>query len=137
MSRTRSPAPRGAGRALVAVYAVFAVAATSRAVYQLATKAEEAPVAYGLSAFAAAVYVVAVIGLARPGRAAWRLAVAAVTVELVGVVVVGTLSVADRALFPDDTVWSRYGAGYLFVPAVLPVLGALWLLSVNGDPRRR
>jgi hypothetical protein len=51
----------------------------------------------------------------------------AISVELVGVLVVGTLSLADRAAFPDETVWSAYGSGYYFVPLVLPVLGLLLL----------
>lgn len=114
----------GPGRLLVAVYAVFAVAASARALVQLATRFDEAPVAYSLSALAAAVYVVATVGLARSDR---RLAGVAVVVELVGVLVVGTLSLADRAAFPDQTVWSAYGRGYGFVPLVLPVLGLLWL----------
>jgi hypothetical protein len=48
-------------------------------------------------------------------------------VELAGVVVVGTLSLVRRDLFPDASVWSDYGIGYGFVPAVLPVAGLLWL----------
>jgi hypothetical protein len=43
------------------------------------------------------------------------------------VLAVGTWSLADRATFPDATVWSGYGSGYGFVPLVLPVLGLLWL----------
>jgi len=43
------------------------------------------------------------------------------------VLVVGTLSLVDRAAFPDDTVWSGYGQGYGFIPLALPVLGLLWL----------
>jgi hypothetical protein len=112
---------------LVAVYAVFAVAATSRAGYQLLTKGEEAPVAYALSALAAVVYVVATIALALPGPAARRVATVAISVELVGVLTVGVLSVLAPGWFPDDTVWSRFGLGYLLVPLVLPVLGLAWL----------
>jgi len=41
--------------------------------------------------------------------------------------VVGTLSLTDRAAFPDETVWSAFGRGYFFVPLVLPVLGLLLL----------
>ena len=47
----------GLGRALVAVYAVFALSATARSLVQLFTKASEAPVAYVLSALAGLVYV--------------------------------------------------------------------------------
>ncbi len=117
----------GPGRVLVAVYAVFALAAGARATVQLATRFDEAPVAYLLSALAAAVYAVATVGLARGGRGGRRTAVVACTVELAGVLVVGTLSLLGPAAFPDETVWSAFGRGYGFVPLVLPVLGLLWL----------
>ena len=119
----------GPGRVLVAVYGLFALAATARAAVQLATRFAEAPLAYLLSALAAVVYVVATVGLARGRR---RTAVAACAFELVGVLAVGTLSLAHRAAFPDETVWSRYGRGYLFTPLVLPVLGLLWLWRRPG-----
>ena len=117
----------GPGRVLVALYGVFALAAGARATVQLATRFQDAPLAYLLSAFAAVVYVVATVGLVRGGRAGRRTALGAITVELVGVLVVGTLSLADPAAFPDETVWSAYGRGYFFVPLVLPVLGLLLL----------
>lgn len=122
----------GPGRALVALYGLFALAAGARAAVQLSTRFAEAPVAYLLSAFAAAVYIVATAGLARGGRGGRRTARVAITVELIGVLVVGTLSLADRAAFPDATVWSAYGQGYGFVPLVLPVLGLL-LLRAQED----
>ena len=125
---------RGLGRILVLVYAVFALSATGRSSVQLLQKADEAPLAYGLSALAAVLYVVATWCLARPGPTTTRLAWLAVTVELVGVLVVGTLTMADPALFPDDTVWSRFGSGYAFVPAVLPLLGLAWLRRTTGSP---
>ncbi|MFD0684765.1 hypothetical protein [Actinomadura fibrosa] len=112
---------------LVAVYAVFALAAGARAGVQIGTKFSDAPLAYTLSALAAAVYVLATVALARGGRTSFRLAVAACSVELAGVLVVGTLSLVDSAAFPDETVWSGYGRGYGFVPLVLPVVGLLWL----------
>ena len=115
---------RGPGRPLLAVYAVFALSASARAGLQLATEFGEAPVAYLLSAFAAAVYVAASIALWRDSR---PVATAAVLVELTGVLVVGTLSLVDDTAFPDQTVWSGYGSGYGYVPLVLPVLGLLWL----------
>ena len=119
---------RGPGRLLVAVYAVFALAASSRAVLQLATRFDEAPVAYVLSAIAAAVYVVAAVALARDLR---RIALLACAFELVGVLVVGTASLLLPDAFPDETVWSTYGIGYGFVPLVLPVLG-LWRLRTTA-----
>jgi len=109
------------------VYGIFALSATARAAVQIATKFHEAPLAYVLSALAAVVYICATVGLARSGRGARRLATVAVTVELIGVLVVGTISLAQPDDFPDATVWSGYGEGYGFVPLVLPVLGLLWL----------
>ncbi|MEU8802257.1 hypothetical protein [Spirillospora sp. NPDC048819] len=112
---------------LVAVYGIFALAAGARAGVQIATRFSDAPLAYALSAFAAAVYVVATVALALGGRTSFRVAVAACSVELAGVLIVGTLSLADSAAFPDETVWSAFGRGYGFVPLVLPVAGLLWL----------
>ncbi|MGI8627225.1 MAG: hypothetical protein ACR2J5_11755 [Geodermatophilaceae bacterium] len=112
---------------LIAIYATFALAATARAAYQLSTRFSEAPIAYLLSAFAGLVYVLATVALVRVGSNWWRIAVVAVSIELLGVLVVGTLSIFDRAAFPDETVWSVFGRGYGFVPLVLPILGLLWL----------
>lgn len=131
MTEEIRPTTTGIGRVLVVVYAILALAATGRSVYQIATKFDEAPVAYTLSAIAALVYIVATVALVRRGRAAFRVAVLAIGFELVGVIVVGTLSLIDPVLFPDDTVWSRFGQGYLFIPLVLPVLGLLWLRRVR------
>jgi cytochrome bd-type quinol oxidase subunit 2 len=121
------PINTGPGRVLLSVYGLFAIAATSRAAVQLATNFDEAPVAYLLSAVAAVIYVIATIALARSTLTSRRVALVACSVELAGVLVVGTLSLLDPDLFPDETVWSHYGSGYGFVPLVLPVLGLLWL----------
>ena len=117
----------GPGRLLVAVYALFALSASARAGVQIATKISHAPVAYVLSALAGVVYIIATVTLARGGPTARRIAVFSCSFELVGVLAVGTWSVADPATFPDATVWSGYGVGYGFVPLVLPVFGLLWL----------
>jgi hypothetical protein len=118
---------RGIGTLLIAVYAVFAISATARASYQLLTKFDDAPLAYSLSALSAAVYVVATVALSRTGEQAARLAKWAVTFELVGVLVVGTLSLLWPAAFQHPSVWSWYGLNYACLPLVLPVFGLLWL----------
>ncbi len=130
--RTRS----GAGKVLVALYATFAVAATSRAGYQLLAKGEEAPLAYALSALAAVVYVLATVGLAVDRPWARRLAWAAVGTEAAGVLLVGTYSLLRPQDFPDPTVWSDYGLGYLLVPLVLPFVGLWWLRRTRAEPTR-
>jgi hypothetical protein len=128
---SESPRPRstrtGPGRLLVAVYALFALSATARAAVQIATQFSHAPVAYVLSALAAAFYIVATVTLAVGGHGARRIALLSCSVELVGVLAVGTWSLLDKATFPDATVWSGYGSGYGGVPLVLPILGLLWL----------
>jgi hypothetical protein len=117
----------GPGRLLIAVYALFALAASARAGVQIATKFSNAPVAYVLSAFAAVVYILATVTFAVGSPTARRIALASCSVEFIGVLAVGTWSLADPASFPDATVWSGYGSGYGFVPLVLPVFGLLWL----------
>jgi hypothetical protein len=122
----------GPGVVLVVVYGVLALAATGRSVLQITTGFDEAPLAYTLSAVAAAVYILATWCLARGGR--WvRVGIYACAVELVGVLVVGTASYLASDLFPDKTVWSHFGQGYGFVPLVLPVLGLLWFRRVERE----
>lgn len=126
----------GAGRVLVAVYGILALAATGRSVFQIVDRFEEAPVAFSLSALAAVVYIVATVALVVPGRGWHLLAWSTIGFELVGVLVIGTISVLAPHLIGLDgidpfgrqsTVWSVYGMGYLLVPLALPVLGMLWL----------
>jgi hypothetical protein len=115
----------GVGRALIAVYAVFAVSASARALYQVVREFEQAPVAYSLSAVAAVVYLVATVSLAN--KKLHKLAWIAVTFELVGVLSVGILSFVLPDLFAHPSVWSKFGQGYGFIPLVLPILGMFWL----------
>ncbi len=122
-----SPTATGPGRAIVGVYAILALAATARSAVQIATDLAAAPLAYLLSGVAGVVYVVATVALAR-GRGVWRtVAWAAVSVEMIGVLSVGTLSLVRSDLFADATVWSDYGQGYGYVPLVLPFIGMWWL----------
>jgi cytochrome bd-type quinol oxidase subunit 2 len=120
-------ANRGIGTLLIAIYAVFAVSATARASYQLATKFNDAPIAYSFSALSALIYIVATVSLAKKSARAARIARAAVIFELVGVIAVGTLSFAIPELFQHPTVWSWFGLNYACLPLVLPIFGLLWL----------
>ncbi|HEX3784830.1 MAG TPA: hypothetical protein VHX38_34650 [Pseudonocardiaceae bacterium] len=135
MSEPESQAPAtlaettrsGPGRVLIAVYAVFALGATSRSVVQILLQFDRAPLAYLLSAFAGLVYIVATVCLAKASVTSRRVATISCTVELIGVLAVGTASVLAPSAFPDATVWSLYGNGYFFIPVVLPILGLLWI----------
>jgi hypothetical protein len=114
---------------LLFVYGVFALSASARALVQISTHFSEAPVAYLLSAFAGLVYIAATVGLAIGGRRGRQIALTSCSVELIGVLVVGSLSIADKVAFPDATVWSRFGSGYGYVPLVLPFFGLWWIWS--------
>ncbi len=123
----KTTSSRGIGALLIAVYAIFAVSATARASFQLLTKFDEAPLAYSLSALAAVVYIVATVALARTDARSKKVARWAVKFELVGVLVVGTLSLLWPAAFEHPSVWSWFGLNYACLPLVLPIFGLLWL----------
>lgn len=126
----------GPGRAVILVYGIFAMAATARAAVQIATRFHVAPLAYVLSAVSGVIYILATIGLARATPGSRRLAWVAISAELAGVLGVGTFSLLDPAAFPDQSVWSDYGSGYVFIPLVLPFLGLGWLWRTR-PPRSR
>jgi hypothetical protein len=127
---------RGPGRLLLSLYGVFTVAALSRAIVQISMQFDEAPLAYVLSLLAGILYTVITVALWRGGETARRVALVSCTVELIGVLAVGTLTVLDSAAFPDQTVWSDYGIGYLFLPVIVPVTGLLWLRR-SAQPQRK
>lgn len=114
----------GAGIVLVLAYGTLALASTGRSVLQIVEYFDRAPLAYVLSAVAAFVYVVATFALVTDRR---RLALTTILVEAVGVLTVGVLSFVATDLFPDKTVWSHFGAGYGYLPLVLPFTGLWWL----------
>lgn len=133
-STTTTPATRrrmsGVGRVLVIVYAILALAATGRSFVQIAQRFEHAPLAFTLSAVSALVYILATLALVFAGSRTWyRIAWLAICFELAGVLIIGTLSLFQPQLFPEATVWSFFGMGYLFIPLVLPFFGLWWLVK--------
>jgi hypothetical protein len=124
----------GAGRVLLFVYGIFALSASARAGVQIITKFSEAPLAYVLSAAAALIYIAATVGLAIGGTRGRYIALTSCSIELLGVLVIGTLSIGDKSAFPDATVWSDYGSGYGYVPLVLPMVGLWWLWHNRPRP---
>ncbi|MFI9627787.1 hypothetical protein [Streptomyces sp. NPDC052042] len=117
----------GPGRVLLWFYGVFTVAAASRSIVQVIVDFDKAPLAYALSALAAVVYGFITYSLARGGERARRSAMVCCAAELLGVLVVGTWTVVAPSEFPDATVWSDFGMGYLFIPVILPITGMIWL----------
>ena len=127
--------PTGPRRVLIALYAIFALAATARGVVQILVQFDQAPLAYVLSLFSGLVYIAATIGLVTHRRWSRPLAWGAIGTEMVGVVTIGIASIVDSEAFPKDTVWSRFGAGYGYVPIILPVLGLMYLWQTRGYTR--
>ncbi|MEY9489767.1 hypothetical protein RKD26_005561 [Streptomyces calvus] len=124
----------GPGLLLVWLYGVMVVGAVSRSAYQIATEFDRAPLAYTLSALAGVVYGFITYTLVRGGETARRAALVCCAAELVGVLTVGTWTLVDPSAFPDATVWSDYGMGYLFIPVLLPLTAVYWLRRAR--PRR-
>lgn len=117
----------GPGILLVWLYGVMVVGAVSRSAYQIATEFDRAPLAYTLSALAGVVYGFITYTLVRGGETARKAALVCCAAELVGVLAVGTWTLADPSAFPDATVWSDFGMGYLFIPVLLPLTALYWL----------
>ncbi|WP_159673207.1 hypothetical protein [Streptomyces mexicanus] len=112
---------------LVWLYGAMVVGAVSRSVYQIATDFGRAPLAYSLSAVAGVVYGFITYSLVRGGERARRAALVCCAAELVGVLTVGTWTLVEPSAFPDATVWSDYGMGYIFIPVLLPLSALYWL----------
>jgi hypothetical protein len=131
---SKTPRNRGVGTLIITAYGIFAVSAFARAFYQITPFPQEdkvqfvdAPLALTLSAFAAAVYVVATLALARTSTSAWRVALVAVLIEMVGVIGVGAWTLVQPELFDVATVWGGFGRDYGFIPLILPFVGLFWL----------
>lgn len=123
----------GLGRVIIAVYGILALAATVRGVYQLLSKFHEAPAAYILSLISGLIYVVATLSLSSSKRGAWMVSLWAVSIELIGVIVVGILSLTHPEIFAHPSVWSGFGEGYGYIPLVLPLVGLWWLYRNRNE----
>jgi hypothetical protein len=139
MSKSAAPAKKaaqsaaktsnlGPGRVLIAVYAVFALAATVRSSYQLLTAFEKSPVNYSLSVLSGLVYILATLALAKTSAGWQKVARATLGFELAGVLLVGTYSLFfPVASVKLTSVWSDFGMYYGFIPLALPIIGLYWL----------
>ncbi len=112
---------------LMLAYAVLFLAAAGRSGVQLSTKAADAPLPYALSAAAAVLYGVIAFALWRGGERWRRVALIGTSIELAGVLAVGTWGILEPDAWPDETVWTGFGSGYVWVPLLLPI-AAFWAL---------
>ncbi len=139
--REKQPKPRrqklitGPGILLVWLYGVMVVGAVSRSAVQISTDFHKAPLAYTLSALAGVVYGFITYSLVRGGETARKAALVCCAAELAGVLAVGAWTLAEPSAFPDATVWSDFGMGYLFIPVLLPVTAVFWLRKSRAHTR--
>ena len=122
--------------ALVVVYAILGLAAAGRSVVQITTKFSEAPLAYSISLVSAVLYAVIAVAI---WRGLYKLALWGTAIELVGVLVVGTLGIIESSWWPDETVWTGYGSAYGWVPILLPIVALVSLVrgrrrDAGGSP---
>ena len=83
---------------LIVVYSILGLAAVGRASYQIIEKFGDAPVAYTVSAISAVLYVLIAVALWRR----WEtVALVGSSVELAGVLIVGTLGIVEFILLDD------------------------------------
>ncbi len=110
---------------LTALYAFWALAVCSRVCWQYATRIGDHLPTH-LSASAGLLYLCIAYWAWRGWGPTlqWGL-----LIELIGVIVVGTYELFYP--FGYATAWSHYGAGYLYMPLLLPIAGIVVLLR-NG-----
>lgn len=125
---------RGDGQvALLAAYSILAFAAVGRSTYELVFKFNDAPVPYIFSTLAAVIYLVACWAIWRGDALGVRVGKIACTIELLGVLTIGTLTTVGDSAFDVGTVWSFYGLDYGWLPLVVPALALWWLFRQDPE----
>jgi hypothetical protein len=120
-------AARGASDVLSFFYGLWAFSALGRSSWEYLFKQNVTTyVPAHLSTFVGVLYVFIIGGLHRRSPRWWRVTLGLLSVELAGVLLVGTIDLIRP--FAYATVWSKYGAGYFFMPLVLPFAGLWWML---------
>lgn len=107
-------------------YPLLALSTGARGIYQWLFRDDLPKLAPALTIFSSLLYLIAAVGFFKRTRHAWRVSVTALSIETIGVLTVGTLSI----LAPDllaHTAWSRFGMDYGFFPLIQPLLGLAWL----------
>lgn len=115
------------GYIIAVSYPLLALSTGVRAVYQIFVRTDITnKLGPTLTALAAVIYVVAAIGFIVRKKWAWQLSVGALALEMIGVLIVGTLSFATPLLF-EHTSWRYFGMDYGFFPVLQPIIGLVWL----------
>ncbi|HMP42946.1 MAG TPA: hypothetical protein PKA05_21405 [Roseiflexaceae bacterium] len=123
----RQTSSRDTSGVLAFCYAFWAFASLGRALYQYLFRHPETFMPTHISAFAALLYLVIALLMASRSLRIWWMTLLLLVIELAAVLIVGTIDLIWQP-FPYQSVWSAYGAGYFFMPLILPLVGLAWLL---------
>ncbi len=122
---------RAIGQILAVSYPLLALSAGARAIVQLWFRPnilDKFPPA--LSGIAALVYLFATTAFLIRKPWAWWVSVVLLTLETIGVLIVGFSSVF-HPIIVGHTVWQYFGRDYAFLPLIQPILGLFWLFDKN------
>jgi hypothetical protein len=114
------------GFILAISYPVLALSTGFRSVVQLLRSDITNYLAPTMSGVAALCYLIAALGFAYRRRWTWYLSLVMLALEMVMVLLVGTLSFIMPEVI-GRTVWRHYGADYGYFPLFQPLLGLIWL----------
>lgn len=133
-SQDNRPPARGSGRLVIALYWLFSVTVTVRAVID-AYHHRDVPLWIRFVAiFIGVIYVVAAIALTHNGRRMRILGWCMITLGALGPIIFGIAynGLAQLALMRNA--WNSFGADYTYLPLVVAFIGAVWMWLSN--PRR-
>ena len=124
----------GLGRVVMVIFWAFGVWTTANAIIDLFHLDDE-PLGPALTALLAGlVYLLAALGITHNGKRMRILGWTTVTLELIGPLMVGMMSVGISQLSVSRSAWANCGADYYYLPLIIPIIGLIWLWWSN--PRR-
>lgn len=124
----------GYGRVLVAVFAVMGLVVLSPAAVSLARDPSAAPLVDAVDIAVGLLFLVLAVCVAHNGRRMRVLGWTCLSALLVGAIVVGALTWAGAAAGVEGCAWTDGGVDLLYLPLILPIVGAVWMWM--SDPRR-
>lgn len=130
---TRRPA-YGLGRILVAVFAVVGLVILVPAVVVLVREPYAAPVMESFNLLGGVLYILLAVCVAHNGRRMRNIGWMSLAALATMAVLIGALTLSAPMSGLERSVWAEGGVRLWYLPAVLPVVAAVWMWL--SDPRR-
>ena len=133
-SQDNRPPARGSGRLVIALYWIFSVTVTLRALADSYYLREIPLWARIVAVLIGAIYIVAAISLTHNGRRMRILGWCMIALCLIGPLACGVAgtSLSSMSLMPNA--WNAFGADFAYLPLGVAAIGAIWMWLSN--PRR-